>query len=229
MPELTRTGDVYVLNLGDGENRFHPDWLAEVNKALDTVLGTTGPCALVTTATGKFWSNGLDLEWVAGHPDQFSAYARTAQELFARVLELPVPTVAALQGHTFAAGAMLALAHDFRVMRADRGFFCLPEVDIKIPFSIGMAALVQSRMTPQVAHEVMTTGRRYGGAEALDAVLVDAAVGESEVLPAALERAAALAGKAHPVLGTIKHRMYASVLSALRTGELDGSDLPSGS
>ena len=227
MPALTRTDDVFVLDLGDTENRFHPDWLTEVNAALDEVSAAAGARALVTAATGKFFSNGLDLDWVGQHPDQFLAYAMSAQEVFARILELPVPTVAALQGHAFAAGGMLALSHDFRVMRADRGFFCLPEVDIHIPFTAGMAALVQSRLAPQVAHEVMTTGRRYGGLEALAAGLVDATTGEGEVLTLAMERAAALAGKAAPVLGLIKQRMYAPVLQALRTADnLDGAALP---
>jgi enoyl-CoA hydratase/carnithine racemase len=74
------------------------------------------------------------------------AFIARVQALFARVLGVGVPSVAALQGHTFAAGAMLALAHDQRVMRADRGFFCLPEVDIKIPFTRGMAALIAARL-----------------------------------------------------------------------------------
>src|SRR3954465_3677887 len=186
MPSLTRTADVFVLDLGDTENRFHPDWLVQVNAALDEVVVAEGPRALVTAATGKFWSNGLDLEWLSGNTEKFAEYSAAVHELLARVLELPVPTVAALQGHTFAAGAMLALAHDFRVMRADRGFFCLPEVDIHIPFTPGMAALIQARLPKKPAHEAMTTARRYGGTDALTAGIVDAVAGEGEVLSTAL-------------------------------------------
>jgi enoyl-CoA hydratase/carnithine racemase len=131
------------------------------------------------------------------------------------MLALPVPTVAAIQGHCFAAGAMLAVAHDFRVMRADRGYFCLPEVDIHIPFTPPMAALIQARLSKATAHEAMTTGRRYGGADAAAAGIVEAAVGEGEVLAAAVQRASALAAKHGPTLGAIKAQMYAETLALL--------------
>ena len=216
MPNLDRDGEVYVLDLGNDENRFNPTWVGAVTALLDEVAGAEGPRALVTTATGKFWSNGLDLEWMGAHPEQAGPFVDDVHALFARVLSLPVPAVAACQGHVFAAGAMLALAHDFRVMRADRGFFCLPEVDISIPFTPGMGALIQARLAPQTAHEAMTTGRRYGGTEAAAAAIVDDAVELDRVLPAALERAAALAGKAGPTLGAIKESMYAAPLALLR-------------
>lgn len=216
MPALDRQDDVFVLDLGDGENRFHPDWLASVNAALDEVEKADGPRALVTAATGKFFSNGLDLDWLFAHADQHQDYVSTVQALLARVLSLPVVTVAALQGHTFAAGAMLSLAHDFRVMRADRGFWCLPEADINIPFTPGMSALIQARLTPKTAHEAMTTARRYGGHDALSAALVDRAVEEDAVRRTAMKMAHALVGKAGPTLGTIKTRMYAPALTALR-------------
>ena len=115
-------------------------------------------------------------------------------ELLARVLELDVPTVAALQGHAFAAGAMLALAHDQRVMRADRGFFCLPEVDIRIPFTRGMNALIAARLRGDAAHEAMTTGRRYGGPTRGRRDRRQA-VEEERVLAQAIELAAALASR----------------------------------
>ena len=133
MPELDRHDDVFVLDIGDTENRFHPDWLASVSDLLDKVEKAEGPRALVTAATGKFFSNGLDLDWLSAHPDDGGQYLAAIHELLARVLALPVITVAALQGHTFAAGAMFSLAHDFRVMRADRGYWCLPEADINLP------------------------------------------------------------------------------------------------
>jgi enoyl-CoA hydratase/carnithine racemase len=137
-------------------------------------------------------------------------------ELLARVLEIGVPTVAAIQGHAFAAGAMLALAHDQRTMRAERGYFCLPEVDIGIPFTPGMSTLIAARLPVRAAHEAMTTGRRYGGEDATAAGIVDQAVAAGEVLPRAIARASALAGKDPATLRTIKQRLYESALTALR-------------
>ena len=216
MPALDRSDDVFVLDLGDTENRFHPDWLTAVDAALDEVEGTDGPRALVTAATGKFFSNGLDLDWLGAHPDQHEDYIGDVHALLARVLALPVITVAALQGHTFAAGAMLSLAHDLRVMRADRGFWCLPEADINIPFTRGMSALIQARLAPQTAHEAMTTARRYGGQDACAAGIVDHAVPEDAVRSTALQLAAAQVGKAGATLATIKTRLYSPVLDVLR-------------
>ncbi|WP_371502110.1 enoyl-CoA hydratase-related protein [Kitasatospora sp. NBC_00374] len=215
MPTLDRHDDVFVLDLGDTENRFHPDWLAAVGALLDEVEKADGPRALVTAATGKFYSNGLDLEWLFANADRAGEYVAGVQALLARLLTLPVVTVAALQGHTFAAGAMFSLAHDFRVMRGDRGYWCLPEAEIDIPFTPGMSALIQARLAPQAAHEAMTTARRYGGHDALAAAIVDRTADEDAVRRTAVELAAAHTAKAGPTLGTIKTRMYPHVLAAL--------------
>ncbi|MFF5430124.1 enoyl-CoA hydratase-related protein [Streptomyces griseofuscus] len=216
MPSLDRQDNVFVLDLGDGENRFHPDWLTAVDTALTEVEKAERPRALVTAATGKFWSNGLDLDWLLAHADRHQEYIVSVHQLFARILSLPIVTVAALQGHTFAAGAMLSLTHDLRVMRADRGFWCLPEADIDIPFTPGMSALIQSRLAPRTAHESMVTARRYGGLDAAAAGIVDRAVAEDAVLSTAVETAQGQAAKAGDTLGTIKNRMYGAVLAALR-------------
>ena len=215
MPSIDRHGDVFVIDLGDGENRFNDASLDELERCLQEVEAAA-PCGLVTTARGKHWSNGLDLEWLARQGEDAPAFLVRVHELLARVLEIGVPSVAALQGHTFAAGAMFALAHDDRVMRADRGFFCLPEVDLGLSFTPGMNALIAARLSPRAAHEAMTTGRRYGGVDAARAGLVEEAVEEDEVLPRALARAGAVTGKDPGTLKTIKQRLYRDALAALR-------------
>ncbi len=79
-----------------------------------------------------------------------------------------------------------------------------------------MAALLQARLPTNTAHEAMTMGRRYGGADALEAGIVQATAGEDEVLAKAVEQAAALAGKDATTLGRIKQRMYGEVAAVLR-------------
>lgn len=213
---LDRSDGVFVLTMDDGENRMNRAWLDAMTAALDQVEAAPGPKALVTAGTGKFYSNGLDLEpLIASGREAMAAFVADDERLFARLIAAPYISIAACNGHTFAAGAMLALCHDFRVMREDRGFFCLPEVDLGIPFSPGMDALIKRRLPQETAHEVMVTGHRYGGSEAAAKGIVTAAVPEAEVLSRAIEMAAPLAAKAGPTMGAIKSRMYADLIALL--------------
>jgi len=214
MTTLTSDGPVWTLNLGDDENRFSPQFLDDINAHLDEVASQEA-AVLVTIGGGKFFSNGLDLDWLGANPTELGPYVAKIQAMFAKVLTLPVPTVAAVNGHAFGGGAMLAMAHDFRVMRDDRGYFCFPEVDIHIPFTAGMASLIQAKLTPAAALEAMTTGRRYGGADAVAAGLVDAIASEASLAEVAAGRVRDLAGKDRNTLGAIKQTMYASAVAAL--------------
>ena len=210
---LTHADKIAVLDLGDDENRFSLDWLDEINRLLDEI--ESGAEGLITTGTGKFYSNGLDLDWLMAHGDQMQFYVGRVHALFARVLTLRIPTAAALNGHAFGAGAMLAMAHDYRVMRADRGYFCFPEVDIRIPFTEGMAALIQAKLTPQAAVASMTTGRRFGGPDAHQFAIVDATATEDAVVDTAIEFLAPLGGKDAGTLGAIKATMFSGAVAAL--------------
>jgi enoyl-CoA hydratase/carnithine racemase len=204
---LTHEDKIAILDLGNDENRFSPGFLDDFDSSLDDIV-SAGAQGLVTTGGGKFYSNGLDLDWLAAHGEQAQWYVGRVQGMLARMLTLPVPTAAALVGHAFGAGAMLALAHDFRVMRADRGYFCFPEADIRIPFTPGMAALIQAKLTPQAAVASMTTGRRFGGGDAASLGLIDAVAAEGAVTAAAIDILRPLDGKDPGTLGAIKHTMF---------------------
>lgn len=218
MTELELVGDVAVLRMDAGENRFTPELLARVHGTLDAVEARVAdgvPVALVTTGTGKFFSNGLDLDWLMANQELASENLSLVHSMFARLLRLPCVSVAAMNGHAFAGGGMLALSHDVRVMRADRGYFCLPEVDLGIPFTDGMRELITARLAPQTAHEAMVTGRRFSGEDAQELGIVDLALAEDRVLPEAIAYATSLASKAGPTMATIRSDMYRPALTAL--------------
>lgn len=217
MIDLSREGDVFVLRMDAGENRFTSEMTPELNRALDEVEHAPGPKALVTTGTGKFYSNGLDLDEMmrGGTPAHADAYLQSVLSVLGRMLVFPTITVAAVNGHAFGAGAQMAVAHDFRLMRSDRGFYCLPEIDMRVPLHVGMVELLKARIPARTVHEVLVTGKRWGGAEAAARAIVDEAVTEEQLLPRAIEIAAALTSKADPVLATIKKSIYPHVLEAL--------------
>jgi enoyl-CoA hydratase/carnithine racemase len=212
---------IAIVRLGEDENRFSPTFLDQIDQALDQAVAD-GAQGLVTTAGAKFYSNGLDLDWLSAHADQGQWYIGRVHRLLARMLTLPLPTAAAVVGHAFGAGAMLAIAHDFRVMRADRGYFCFPEVDIRIPFNPGMAALIQAKLTPRAAVASMTTGRRFSGPDAEEFGIVDASCADGAVTDAALDVLRPLQGKDPGTLGAIKQTMFDRAVRAL-TDDQDGS------
>lgn len=216
--ESKRDGGVALIAMRAGENRFNLRFIDDLTRALDEAEASAEPTALVLTGEGKFFSNGLDLAWMSGEGrDRAGEVVSGMLRIFARLLGSPLPSVAALNGHAFAGGAMLALACDFRVMRAERGFFCIPEIDLGLPLHPGMASLIQARLSKKTAHEAIVTGRRYSGREALEAGIVDHAVPEVDVLPKALALAAPLAGKNRAVMQVHRRLLYAETLKLLES------------
>lgn len=212
---LEKHGDVFVLRMQNGENRFSTPFFGEFEEALRTIEASSGPAALVTIGEGKFYSNGIDLDWLTRESGDIPGFVTKLHGFLGRILAFPVPTVAALNGHAFAGGGMMALAHDFRVMRSDRGYFCLPEVDISIPFTVPLAELVRYKLPPAVAHRAMITGKRFTAEESLASGIVDEVAPEASVLERALALAGSLASKDRSTLGTIKKNAGSGVIAQL--------------
>jgi enoyl-CoA hydratase/carnithine racemase len=130
-----------------------------------------------------------------------------------RILGLNVYTVAAVNGHAFAGGAMLASVHDCVIMRADRGYWCLPEVDLGLPLTKEMYAALAAHLEPPTLARAALTGHRFSAEEAVAAGIASEAVIEDEVLPRAIQIASDFAGKNRSVIAAHKVLLYGDAIA----------------
>lgn len=210
MIEIEKAGAVWIIRMGNGENRFNRDSVDALHGNLDEIGRQTGPLAVVTTGQGKFFSNGLDLDWMGQAGGDAVAMVVDVERLLGRLIRLPAVTVAAVNGHAFAAGAMLASAHDYVVMREDRGYWCLPEVDLGLPLTEAMFAVMAAKLPHATLRDAILTGRRYDAATALNAGIAHQVAPEAAVLTGAVALATEMAGKNRSVLAEHKRLMYSA-------------------
>jgi enoyl-CoA hydratase/carnithine racemase len=200
-----------------GENRFDLAFTDELHAAIGRAEGAAG--ALVLTGTDRYFCNGLDLDWFGtASADESRSAMDGIHRVLASLLSFPGATVAAVNGHAFGAGAILAAAADLRVMRADRGYFCFPEVDLGLPMSDEFDAVLQDAFGRRTLRRALLSGTRYGGAAARDLGLVDETADAEGVLPAAMALAEGLAGKDGRTMAVLRAPLVQRSLAVLRPG-----------
>jgi enoyl-CoA hydratase/carnithine racemase len=185
---VTRHDDVRVLTWNEGENRINHDSLARLNEVLDEIdaIDIEAKLAVVLAGRGKFFSNGLDLGRFEPFSDEYESTLLELQRTIGRILVFPAYTVAAINGHAFAGGALLVCAFDHRVMREDRGYWCVNEVEIGLALSEGLWSILANRVPRASATQAALTAHRFGGPEAMSAGIVDTVASEDEVLNVAV-------------------------------------------
>ncbi|MCE5262891.1 MAG: enoyl-CoA hydratase/isomerase family protein [Deltaproteobacteria bacterium] len=219
--EWKKVETVGVITMNNGENRHNPDFIRAILTAFDEIEADAGISSVVVTSSDpKNWSQGIDLAWM------MDAMARNdlpairefmygLNRIFRRILLYPMPIIAAINGHAFGDGTIMACACDFRFMKADRGFFCFPEIDISIPFLPGMMAIVRKAMPGYKFQELVLSGKRAGAAE-LEAghVIVKACENEAALMTEAMAFAKTFTKK-RPIFGEMKKRMYGYILEIM--------------
>ena len=174
--ERTSNSSIMTLTMHN-EGKFNPTSLAEFNQALDQVLADESLTCLLISGEEKTFAQGLDLEYLtAEKPDIAMEFVHQCMQMIGRLLRFPMPVVSAINGHAFGLGAMIALASDYQVMREDRGYFCLPEVDLGMVLIPSMNALVINKMNNKAVRDSLLTGSKISGpVHRLPGLLINAA------------------------------------------------------
>jgi len=168
----------------------------------------------------KFFSNGLDY---ANSQKDPSFFQLTMNPMLRRLLTFPIPTIAAINGHCYAGGLMLALACDYRVMTdgsSRNAWLCMNEVHFGAPWPLSFTAILRAKLGDhRLYRRIALEGHRYTAEEALQDGILDYIVkGKTvDILAKAEEVADRCSGNATMgVWGLIKLNLYRDALTMMQ-------------
>ncbi len=201
---------IITLSRPDNRNSMTPELLDAFARAVDQARTAELRC-LVITGTGPCFSAGADFKSGVQRDD---GPARTAHERsfamyqpFLSVTDLAVPVIGALNGHTVGGGFGLALCCDIRIgARAAR--YGANFTRLGLTSGMGISYVLPRLVGVSRAAEMLFTGRLVEGDEAERIGLLSSAVPADEVLPRALELAAAIATSAPAAVRETKRSLY---------------------
>ncbi|KAL5707495.1 Enoyl-CoA delta isomerase 2 [Ranunculus cassubicifolius] len=226
MSTLEIRGNIFLLTLtGDTEHRLSPTAISDIRTLLAQIRSEAKPgSVLITTGEGKFFSNGFDLAWAQSNGpsnfrDRLHQMVCDFNPLIADLLSLPLPTIAAINGHAAAAGFLLAIAHDYVMMRKDRGVLYMSELDIGMTLPDYFRDLMMAKFgSPKNLRDVFLQGAKIKGEEAVKRGLIDSAHDSGEAtLEAAMRLGEKLGAKKWngEVYSEIRKSTFKSVLPIL--------------
>lgn len=219
--EWKKGGTVAIMTMNNGENRHNPDFNRAILDAFDEIENDeTVSSVVITSSDQKNWSQGIDVEWMMGAMNNketpaIKNFLYGLNRIFTRILYFPMPVIASINGHAFGDGTLMACACDFRFMKADKGYFCFPEVDINIPFLPGMLAIIKKAIPYYKLEELVYSGKRATAKE-LEAshVIVKASENEEALLKDAIAFARTFT-KNRPVFEQLKKRLHKHIVEIM--------------
>lgn len=238
MCTLERRGDVFILTItGEDQHRLNPTLVDSIRAALNRAKSESesmGLTALITVGEGKFFSNGYDLSWALSDPDPVRArdlvraksMSKKLRLLIEELISLPMPTIAAVNGHASASGFALALSHDYILMRKDRGFLYMSELDINYKIPNWMTTVVRSKIaSPKIWRNVVLKAEKISAAVGVEWGIVDSAhENGEETLEAAVRLGMDFASRKWEgkIYADCRRTVFAEVLVALGSDETVG-------
>ncbi len=204
------------------ENAFNMEMIQQFNGALDKIEADDAVRGVVVTgAGGQFFSSGMDLQYVMKlEADAIKAFFKTLFTFFHRAFVFSKPMVAAINGHVVASALAFSMCLDYRVMQKEKAVCTFPEIDVSILPPSGCLVVVQYVIGERMTELAFLSGRKFDGAEALAAGMVDELAENQSVTNRAMAVAAELGAKKPRLFAEYKKRFRGEIADRMRAEDL---------
>ena len=157
--KVDNIGIVQMKRIEGKGNALHRELLEELNKCLRNVSADENIFSLILTGTGEYFSSGLDLNSITNfNPDNIKKYFDLSSEVFFNLFSLPIPTVAAINGHAVAGGAVLAISCDYRIIYNNYKFG-FTGINLGIPYPLIPLEIMKFAIPSYMISELLLQGK----------------------------------------------------------------------
>jgi enoyl-CoA hydratase len=190
--------DIAIVTMNSNKvNKQNPDFFKDIHECFDTLDKEFPRIPVILTGEGNTFSAGLDFEY------NFSLFARQDQgeiadwfrdfrKSFLRIFQSPRLTLAAVNGHAFAGGFILALLCDFRIGAKGNARYSINEVPIGVPMPSIYTEIIRYRLGSPAATEAILSGDVYDEEAAIKLGFLQQTTDKDELITAAVTRAQTL-------------------------------------
>lgn len=200
-------------------NALNNALLGEFSTALDEISANEAVRVLVLTGSGeKSFVAGADItELATFNALEAKVFAKKGQEIISKLQELSIPAIAAVNGFALGGGSEMALACDF-IYASDNAMFGLPEINLGIIPGFGGTQRLPRLIGPNMAKEMIFTGKMISAAEAKEIGLVNKVCTQAELMADVMKTAKTIAAKGRVSLRAAKQSVVNGLNTDLKTG-----------
>jgi enoyl-CoA hydratase len=194
-----------TFNRPEAANALNTLMGEELLEAWTALAGRADLRCVVLAAAGRHFCAGADLKERNGMTDAaWSAQHKVFEAMARTQLAVPVPVIGAVNGAAMGGGCEMTLACDF-AYASETARFGLPEVGLGIMPGLGGTQLLRRCAGERRAIELLTSGRPFTAAQALDYGVVNGVTAPEALMETVLAVAAEIASKAPLSVRALKH------------------------
>lgn len=210
---------IHHLVMDHGPNALDPALMAALRNRLRELVGDGAPAFVLASSHPRLFCPGWDLKLLAAADrDQVGDFLQEFNSLILDLFSYPGPTAAAVGGHAVAAGCLLALCCDLRVMATGQARQGLSELNLGVPVPSNSLRMLRSRLSSPAVDEIVFRGEGCTATRARELGIVHRTAAEPDTIAVTELELAKLAGRPRRAFVETKRFLLGHVWEDMRRG-----------
>lgn len=213
---------IHRLTMDHGPNALNPALMGALRDHLGRLADEGAPAVLLTSSHPTLFCPGWNLKLLAdADREAVSAFLNDFNSLIVELFSYPGPTAAAIGGHAVAAGCLLSLCCDLRIMATGQARLGLSELNLGVPVPAGSLQMLRARLSSPALDDLVFRGEGCTAQRALELGIVHRTADAADILAMTELELGRLASRPRRAFVESKRFLFADVWERMRKGSLE--------